>query len=415
MTNLIKFFYLIFLLSICYSKPTIQFSRISNFAEGEEPNSVYYNESENPDTTSFRINENLLGIGVSFNQFYFFTHLEYSEEPVFGIERRKTVDMPHSYYLEYLGSFNIKVGNIYSLYTRGLIFNTYQDQDIDFDNSILGVEFSYDVLDWMRFYTIHGSDTYEFRVNPQSQLNELSFDHKISFYGSEFSLLDNMILNLQYMNQELIVDESVRMDGGEGYNFIDHHSGMTFIISEHIKENFNLFINDNITEYIINSDKVGLSIEYYVFGVDIYSEYVVNKYTRLDPGVVIGKELDGSLWFSSLSADIFNIGITYEFKRYDSPYFIETISSAPFVYKEVSSVLQSRLSHQMNFVNEIGHQFDILYPLGDNFMLNVNLSTARRIHGSKAMISNSELSYDLNSLDLYNYIPVVPLCLDVMC
>ena len=406
MNILIKFLHLFFSLSICFTQANIQFSQSSNSARGEEPTNVYYNDSEDADTTTFIINENLFDLGVSFNQLYFFTKLEYSEYPVFGIERINPHDMIHSYYLEYLGDrLNVKLGNIYSLYTRGLIINTYQDQDIDFDNSILGVELSYDLLDWMRVYSIYGSDTYEFRINPQSQLNELSFDHITGFIGSELSFFDNLILNLQYMNQELIVDEDVRISGSEtgGDNFIDYHSDKTFIISDHIKENFELFYADDITKYNINSDKIGLSVQSYVFGVDVYAEYVINKYTRLDPGVVVGKELDGCSLYASLSADLFNVGITYEFKRYDNPYYIETISSAPFVYREASSVLQSRLSHLMSFVNEVGHQFDVLYPFGDSFMLNLNLSTARRIHESRASTYNYALSYDIESFDLDVY------------
>ena len=62
--------------------------------------------------------------------------------------------MFNNYYLEYLGNkLNIKLGDIYSLYTRGLIFNTYQDQSTDFDNSIHGLEISYNISDWLRVYS----------------------------------------------------------------------------------------------------------------------------------------------------------------------------------------------------------------------------------------------------------------------
>ena len=303
--------------------------------------------------------------------------------------------MFHSYYLEYLGDrLNFKIGNIYSNYTRGLILNTYKDESTDFDNSVLGLEVSYNLLDWMRLYTVYGTDTYESRTNSTSQLNDLFFDNQIIFFGSEFSPIDDLILNLQYMNQELIIDEE-----GE-VNFLEFYSNTSFIMGRYIYDNIIGFASDDITQYNINSNKIGSSIQTYLFGIDIYAEYVINKYTRLDPGAIVGKELEGSLFYTSMYADILNIGVTYEFKRYDSPYYIKTVSSAPFVYKESSFVLQSRLSHLMNFVNETGHQFDILYPIGESLMLNFNLSTARRIHSSNTTIKQIELSYDANTLNL---------------
>ena len=55
--------------------------------------------------------------------------------------------------------------------------------------------------------------------------------------------------------------------------------------------------------------------------------------------------------------------------------------------------------HLMNFTNEVGHQFDFLYPISDNFIVNLNLSTARRIHGSKATVNQYTLNYDVAGLD----------------
>ena len=395
MISLIQLVYIFFLISLSFSQINIQLSQSSSLAEGNEPNSVFPNESSDPDTTKYKINENIFDLGLSYKKFYLNTKIEYSKSPVFGQERTKIDDMFHSYYLEYIGnSLNFKLGNIYSNYNRGLIINTYRDESTDFDNSVLGVELGYRLSDWMRLYSIYGTDTYESRTNSTLQLNDLFFDNSIGFIGSEFSLIDDLVVNLQYMNQELVIDEE------EGENFLEFYSNTSFILGRYISDNLVDFLSDDITKYNINSNKLGASIQTYMYGVDIYAEYVINKYTKLQPGVVVGDELDGSLFYASLYADIFNLGITYEYKRYDSPYYIKTVSSAPFVYKESSSVLQSRLSHLMNFVNETGHQFDLLYPINDNFMLNLNLSTARRIHSSMTTMNEIDLSYNAEDLDI---------------
>ena len=48
----------------------------------------------------------------------------------------------------------------------------------------------------------------------------------------------------------------------------------------------------------------------------------------------------------------------------------------------------------MNFTNEIGHQIDIIQMLGDNISLNLNLSTARRIHPFDGEISLTNSVFD---------------------
>ena len=51
------------------------------------------------------------------------------------------------------------------------------------------------------------------------------------------------------------------------------------------------FQNDQIDSYQITSDVLGLSLETNVYGVDIYTEYVKNKYTKLEPDVLVVRKL----------------------------------------------------------------------------------------------------------------------------
>ena len=176
MIYLIQSAYIFFLISLSFSQVSFQLSQSSVQAEGNQPNSVFPNISTDPDTAFYKIDENIYDLGIGYRKFYFNTKIEYSESPAFGQERTKFKDRVHSYYLEYIGnSLNFKLGNIYSNYTRGLILNTYRDESIDFDNSILGIELSYRFSDWMRLYSIYGTDTYESRTNSTLQLNFINF------------------------------------------------------------------------------------------------------------------------------------------------------------------------------------------------------------------------------------------------
>ncbi len=402
MTFTKKIIFLWFFSTICFSQLSVQISQQSNFASGKSLTPPFPEDARSTD--DYLINENLFNVSISKGNFYFNTLLEYSDPPVFGVNRTKLDSLSHSYYLEYVGErLNVKLGNIYSLYTRGLIFNTYQDYSTDFDNSLMGVEISYNISDRVRFYSVVGADDYEFRTRPDNQLNDLSFSNETSFVGSEISLVNDFFLNLQFCNQNQLIDKSVTTIGGQ--NIIEYYSGLSTILGNYIHNNEVDFLSDEYDKYSIRSNMFGGSLQGYVFGVDMYVEYALNKYTKIEPYKEMGDDVNGNFLYSSLYFDLFDAGVTYEFKRYDAPYFIQTTSSPPIVYKEASSVLVSRIAHNMNFTNEIGHQFDINYPINDIIFFNANLSTARKVHGMDGKFNSVEISTDSDMDGLHNWGP----------
>ena len=44
----------------------------------------------------------------------------------------------------------------------------------------------------------------------------------------------------------------------------------------------------------------GTSLQGYTLGVDMYVEYVLNKYARIEPYKKMGSDVDGSFFYSSL-------------------------------------------------------------------------------------------------------------------
>ena len=215
-----------------------------------------------------------------------------------------------------------------------MVFNSYQDQSTDFDNGVFGVKASYG-KDWFDMSFIHGSDEYEFRSNPVNQLNDFSYDHTTTFLSTSIYPNDNIYLNLQFRIRVLIFLIML-------YLIIMVETLLQYLV-RYLIINQQGFQNDQIESYKITSDVLGLSLETNIYGIDMYSEYVKNKYTKLEPGVRVGQQVDGSLFYSSLYADILGNGVTYEFKRYDTPYFIPTLSFGPIVYREATSTLQSKL------------------------------------------------------------------------
>ena len=308
MINLRSIFLFILFFSFSFSQIGIQVTQTSNFANGEQLNLPFPLIST--DTTEYIINENLFDISTTYKNFYLYTQLEYSDAPVFGETRTTVNKILNTYYLEYLGEkLNIKLGDIYSLYTRGLLFNTYQEQSTDFNNSISGVELSYLANDWLRIYSLYGTDTYEFRTRPDNQLNDLFFNHTSTFLGTEIHPISDIILNIQYLNQSVNISESVTNEGG--VNTIGYYTNLFTVLGHDIAENISDFYTDNINSYQINADMLGLSLQGYLLGLDFYGEYASNKYTKLQPGIRTGEELNGSLFYGSLFADILGSGVTY--------------------------------------------------------------------------------------------------------
>ena len=67
--------------------------------------------------------------------------LEYSDPPVLGYSKTEFEDVFSKFYIDkQFDNTYLKFGNIYTLYGVGLGIFTFPDQNIDFDNSLEGME-----------------------------------------------------------------------------------------------------------------------------------------------------------------------------------------------------------------------------------------------------------------------------------
>ena len=93
------------------------------------------------ETTDYIYFENLLDINTYYgDNLYIYTQIEYSNPPVYGNNRTSIDSILNTFYIEYLSDrYNIKLGDLYELYGRGLGFYTMQEQTIDYNNSVKGL------------------------------------------------------------------------------------------------------------------------------------------------------------------------------------------------------------------------------------------------------------------------------------
>ena len=82
------------------------------------------------DTTDYSYFENLLDINTYFgDNIYSYTQFEYSNPPIYGYNRNSIDSILTTFYIEYSkDNFNIKIGDLYELYGRGLSYYAFQDQ-----------------------------------------------------------------------------------------------------------------------------------------------------------------------------------------------------------------------------------------------------------------------------------------------
>jgi hypothetical protein len=382
--------YLIILSSFIYSQEDccndINFSLESKFGEGT--NITNQGGTEEP----YNYFENILDVNMQFpSGVSLWSQWEYSEPPIFGVNKNGL----NKFYFEFGEDlFNIKVGDIYTLYGRGLSLNMVISQNVDLDNSIRGLEFEFYPSDDLHIFSLVGKGRYDYRTNPAQTISDRWVNNRVYSVGADYDFNQLGIFQMYFLNQSSEIDESMmnlynneHLDTRLGKDFYDRVS-------------YEEYRTDTLFSKIINlnwTNSIGL--------IDYYFEYSGNNYSKL-----LGDDTDGYKIYGSLSTYLAGFGITYEYKDYNEPYFIQSLGGAPIVYRESTSILGSRYNHSMNFNDEIGHQIEIQYAINENlnWMLNTSQSNS---HIGKY------LSIDTDSLEMestQNYIHSNPFNLILM-
>ena len=142
MDNKIYSFILLLIISLVSALDS-NFSIESKYGKGDE---VFVSPSGETEYRDYIYNEHILDAHFILDKFYFYSQFEYSKPPVLG----DPLIGLNNFYLEYsTDKVNVKIGDIYTLYGRGLTLNMFQDQVIDYDNSLRGLEARYYINDNM--------------------------------------------------------------------------------------------------------------------------------------------------------------------------------------------------------------------------------------------------------------------------
>jgi len=207
--------------------------------------------------------------------------------------------------------------------------------------------------------------------------------------------------NFQFMNtnQQLLIDPALT-------GIFEGTSEIVSDLAERLATDSNLLnilLNYKTEEFVdtVNISNQNFNWNFYLGPFDIYVDKAWVYYDK-----IFGNEVFGSRFYTAVYTDFMGTGITYEYKNYNTPYLINTISNPPLVYRESNSVLASRNAHTFNFGNEIGHQVDFNKNLFKNINVLGNLSFSYR-HQKEGMVDLSILDFLTMSenAEIYAYYP----------
>jgi len=383
---MIKYFISWFCLASVVFSLDVNFSLETKYGNGSK---VKYANTELPEITdNYKFFENLLDLNLSFdNGLFINTQFEYSDPPIYG----NSLKGIYSSYLQYfIGDLELKVGDIYSLYGRGLSLNINKSQNIDYDNSIRGSELKYYWNDLILF-GLGGISNFKYRSNPADP-KDLELENTLFFGGFEYALGNLGTYSISYLYESSLIE----------YETIKNYRDFTlFDVGLDLAERYNEEsgnILPEVNDTLITKD-LNFNWNASFLGTDVYIEKVWNLYTK-----VLGNSVYGSKLYLSLYFDFAGTGITYEYKNYDQKYHIPTSSNAPIVFREGNSTLASRFNHAINWGDEIGHQLEINRALTDNFNFIWNYSFSHKHSKLKDNLFHSILHNKVaNIIELYPY------------
>tara|TARA_Y100000590_G_C15725633_1_gene1015175 strand:+ start:1186 stop:2820 length:1635 start_codon:yes stop_codon:yes gene_type:complete len=358
--NIVHF--ILILVSSLFSQIDMNYSYELQYGDGQQ---VIGQASNNPQKEQYSYLQNILDINTYIgNNIYVFTQLEYSKPPIYGYDRTSLDSTITSFYVEFSNDrINMKIGDQYELYGRGLAYYSFQDQNIDYDNSVIGFSLGYYINDNLKFSTLFGSNNYAFRSNPVNRQTDYEFETDVGLGVIDY---ENYLLG---SFQSVIMMQKSRFSGDLLMNLC--------LGDNEISDSFSgscIPLNGMIDD--MKLENYNLNWSYLLGPFDIYFDKSWIYYDKL----LADKEF-GSRFYSSIYFELFEAGITYEHKNYYTPYLLKSLSNPPIAYREGSSILASRNSHSMNFGNEIGHQLEINKSISEAINMTANFSMSYRHEG----------------------------------
>ena len=322
------------------------------FSEFNVSYMLKYADGENSDTDIF---ENYVDVNMYYDNLYIYSFLKYADPPLIGYPTDNFDDFLNIFFVEYNNdNLDITIGDVLTVYGRGLSLHTYQDRDIDYNNGIRGISMTYSVNDRWDIYSLFGINDFKNRSNPAND-PDINIGNKLFSFGATL-YQDLCDLNYSFhINNQKIDSTSILVLSNFG-NYLGDYLFNTLHISENPR-----------TDYSMKNFEHNIGANFYFDNLDLYSEYSKVYYNKIH-----GERTEGYRAYLSAYTNLLGVDILYEYKNYNTPYLYSVFSNPPTVFKETSSPLISRHLHVVDFNNEVGHQFIVNKTFENDMNLAVN-------------------------------------------
>lgn len=303
----------------------------------------YFGESQTKQKKNYY--ENFSDVRVFLPKLTIGFRLEYSNPPEYGLNfigiRKKFIEFGSS-------GLNIRAGDFYTLFSKGLSLNLFENRNLAFDNGLEGLKATYE-NDFMKAQIVGG---------------DLNFLEPLSLY------LGNPRIE-NYKVRALSLEISPIKNFSFGGNIVYSEGKLPSVISGIDT------IETNIPEIYFKAK---------VQNLDVFVSYATKKTS------LAGKDSsNGSGFYSAVTYSGEGFGITFEYKdyRFDivdpirrndifRPTRALPFQNPPIVHKEHIFTLTQRLPHIVDFNDEVGFQLDAFYSLSEQLTLNTNFAIASR-------------------------------------
>ncbi len=297
---------------------------------------------------NYNYRESYLTLNSFWKNWSGWVQFEYSNPPELGLELTGL----RKFSLEYESDrLHLKVGDIYNFWGRGLVLNQYDNTSIDFDNGIRGISAGVSFPSFSGNLLLGKSEFW------RSSNQVLGFNERVPNYKVNF---DIGAAQLQTMMNALTV-------GLEG----------AWVLEEHPIP-FNQDWEPDTVE--IHHISQGIFVEFFGESFDFVTEIVGKAGVATYPTKPLSHNENSFGLFTHLNMYYkgWTLGSAYKKysfanlnpeERWDSVnHYLGAIpfQQAPTVFREHSTPLLNRISHQIDPNDEIGYQIRLEGPIGQN-------------------------------------------------
>tara|TARA_B100000073_G_scaffold223515_2_gene186213 strand:+ start:3819 stop:5768 length:1950 start_codon:yes stop_codon:yes gene_type:complete len=277
----------------------------------------------------YNYSENVLDINFFYNDLQGWLQYEYSNPPDIGFP----INDIRKFRVEYsVGNYNLKLGDIYEIWGRGLVLNQFDDQITNFDNGSRGMLLEYSDGPFILSH-----------INGNSNMYSNQYSDRIPDFN-----------NVHNMNANRVQ-----------YDFNNFALGLTQLRSN---EEHQVTLGPNVS---LNHNLKGAYFSMIGGNFDIFSEYVDKISTEYVSTEAPNDTLKhGFGVYHNFNFYVGNWGISTEYKRYsfDAAHGDITVNDfgnqiefqqMPTLGKEQNATLLGRVTHNYNFNDERGVQIEL--------------------------------------------------------